>query len=109
MLELTKNYIKAFNNKDLNAIANLVDENFILEDPAVKHLEGKNVCLEAINSLFTKHKKLSFEALNIYVDKNISLIEFKLKLDDIILQGVDIITWQNNKIKELRAYLHEVK
>ncbi|WP_143116777.1 nuclear transport factor 2 family protein [Campylobacter sp. MIT 97-5078] len=52
MLELTKSYIKAFNEKNLNTIASLVDEQFILEDPAVKHLEGKNACLKAINSLY---------------------------------------------------------
>ena len=34
-----------------------------------------------------------------------NFIEFILKLDNTILAGIDIIEWENNKMKELRAYL----
>lgn len=39
--ELTKMYIKAFNDKNLKQIADLLDEKFALEDPVVKRIEGK--------------------------------------------------------------------
>lgn len=105
--KLTQNYIKAFNDKDLKTISSLLDENFILEDPAVKHLEGKQICLNAINELFEKHSKLSFEANKIYQDDDTSFIEFILKLDETNLKGMDIIEWKNKKIVKLRAYLYE--
>ncbi|ECQ2982638.1 nuclear transport factor 2 family protein, partial [Campylobacter jejuni] len=46
--ELTKKYITAFNDKNLKEIANLLNDNFVLEDPVVKRIEGKDKCLLAI-------------------------------------------------------------
>lgn len=102
---LTKAYIKAFNDRNLESIGALLDEDFILQDPAVKRIEGKQKALEAIESIFSSCKNLSFSAKNIYEDGQTTFIEFILKLDEVRLEGVDILEWQGDKIKELRAYL----
>jgi limonene-1,2-epoxide hydrolase len=104
-IELTKEYIKAFNNKDLEKVAELFIEDFALEDPVVKRIEGKDEVLVAINGIFNSCTTLDFEAKNIYKDNQTTIIEFILKLDDTILTGIDIIEWENKKMKELRAYL----
>ncbi len=39
--DLTRDYIEAFNNKDLEKISELVTDDFALEDPVVKRIEGK--------------------------------------------------------------------
>ncbi|EIY6495413.1 nuclear transport factor 2 family protein [Campylobacter lari] len=103
--KLTEKYIKAFNDKDLEVIKILLSDDFILEDPIVKKVKGKQKCLEVIIGIFKNYNKLNFSAKNIYIDGNISCIEFILKLDDIVLQGVDILEFNGKKIKELRAYL----
>ncbi|EOI2266597.1 nuclear transport factor 2 family protein [Campylobacter jejuni] len=103
--KLTEKYISAFNKKDINEVAILLNENFVLEDPVVKRIEGKEECLKAIENIFKNCNKLSFSAKNIFQDKNITFIEFILILDDIRLEGVDIIEWHDEKIVELRAYL----
>ena len=103
--KLTKDYIKAFDSKDINAVADLFLNDFALEDPVVKRIEGKEKVLESIEGIFNSCKQLSFEAKNIYQDEETTVIEFILKLDDTILTGTDIIDWENNKMKELRAYL----
>lgn len=103
--KLTEKYINAFNKKDIKEVANLLNENFVLEDPVVKRIEGKEECLKAIENIFKNCNKLSFSAKNIFQDKNITFIEFILILDDIRLEGVDIIEWHDKKIVELRAYL----
>ncbi len=103
--ELTKKYICAFNDKNLNEISDLLKDNFALEDPIVKRIEGKDKCLSVINNIFTGCKRLNFSAKNIFQDKNITFIEFILMLDEVKLEGVDIIKWQDEKIVELRAYL----
>ncbi|MBK1974101.1 nuclear transport factor 2 family protein, partial [Campylobacter sp. TTU-622] len=36
--KLTEKYISAFNDKNLKEIENLLNENFILEDPVVKRI-----------------------------------------------------------------------
>lgn len=103
--ELTRKYIRAFNDKNLNEISELLNDNFTLEDPVVKRIEGRDKCLLAIKNIFTSCEKLNFSAKNIFQDKNTTFIEFILILDEAKLEGVDIIEWQGEKIVELRAYL----
>ncbi len=103
--EKTCQYIECFNNKDLSGVATLLDESFVLEDPAVKRIEGKARCLEAIKNIFDSCKDLKFYAKNIYLQDSTTLIEFVLMLDEMKLEGVDIIEWKEDKMQELRAYL----
>ena len=103
--ELTKKYINAFNDKDLKKIAKLLTDDFILEDPVVKRIEGKKKVLKSIDNIFNSCDKLTFNGKSIYQENQTTIIEFVLKLDDTVLTGVDIIDWQDNKMKELRAYL----
>lgn len=103
--ELAEKYIEAFNNKDLDKCVQLFTDDFALEDPVVKRVEGKKEVLKTIKGIFDSCSTLDFNAKNIYQDENTTIIEFTLKLDDIVLSGTDIIEWENNKMKELRAYL----
>lgn len=103
--ELTQKYIEAFNSKDLDKCAELFIDDFALEDPVVKRIEGKKEVLEAIKGIFDSCNVLDFSAKNIYQDNQTTIIEFILKLDETVLTGTDIIEWQDNKMKELRAYL----
>ncbi|MCT7563744.1 nuclear transport factor 2 family protein [Aliarcobacter butzleri] len=103
--ELTEKYIEAFDNKDLDKCAELFTDDFALEDPVVKRIEGKGEVLKAIKGIFDSCANLDFSAKNIYQDENTTIIEFILKIDDTILTGTDIIEWEGNKMKELRAYL----
>jgi len=103
--ELTKKYIEAFDGKDLDKCAELFAEDFALEDPVVKRIEGKEEVLKAIKGIFDSCTTLDFSAKNIYQDNQTTIIEFVLKLDDMVLTGTDIIEWEDNKMKELRAYL----
>lgn len=103
--ELTQKYIEAFDSRDLERCTELFSENFALEDSVVKRIEGKGNVLKAIKGIFDSCEKLSFTAKNIYIDNQTTIIEFVLKLDDTILTGTDILEWEDNKMKELRAYL----
>lgn len=103
--ELTRKYIKAFDSKNIESIAVLLKDDFALEDPVVKRVEGKKQVLEAIQNIFNSCQSLSFKARNIYQDDRTTMIEFVLRLDEKTLTGTDIIEWQDDKMKELRAYL----
>ncbi|MGB6329376.1 MAG: nuclear transport factor 2 family protein [Halarcobacter sp.] len=103
--ELTKQYIEAFDSKDIDKVAELLNDDFALEDPVVKRIKGKENVLKAIKGIFDSCKTLSFIAKNIYQDNQTTIIEFELKLDKTILTGTDIIEWEENKLKEMRAYL----
>ena len=103
--ELTKKYIESFNNQDLVQLSSLFHSDFALEDPVVKRVEGKEKVLKTIKGIFDSCNALSFKAKNIYQDDNITIIEFILDLDETTLTGIDVIEWDNGKMKELRAYL----
>jgi len=103
--ELTEKYIEAFDSKDLDKCAELFTDDFALEDPVVKRIDGKVEVLKAVKGIFDSCDKLSFGAKNIYQDSQTTIIEFILKLDDTVLTGTDIIEWEDDKMKELRAYL----
>lgn len=112
--QLTQDYIQAFDKKDLEKIESMLHKDFTLCDPEIKKtspngLHGKNKCLDVIKNIFNSCKDLTFKAKNIYVCENISIIEFSLQLDDLWLEGVDIIEWEKQDgvfvMKALRAYL----
>lgn len=104
-IEQTKKYIEAFSAKDISSIRKLLTNEFALEDPVVKRVEGKENALNSIQAIFDSCKELSFSAKNIYQDGNTTIIEFLLNIDGTTLEGVDIITWDQGEMVELRAYL----
>jgi hypothetical protein len=104
--ELTNKYIKAFNSKDLDKCAELFSDDFALEDPVVNRIEGKFEVLNAVKNIFDSCDSLEFNAKNIYQNNQTTIIEFMLKLDNTVLMGTDIIEWENNTMKELRAYIN---
>lgn len=106
-IEYAEKYIKAFNNKDLSGCTMLFLDDAVLEDPSVNRVVGKKNIADVVKNIFDSCECLSFRAKNVYCDsnKNTTIIEFVLKLDETVLQGTDIIEWEGSKIKELRAYL----
>ena len=103
--DLTHAYVAAFNARDLNGCAALMADDFALEDPVVKRVEGKAAAIDVVKGIFAVASNLSFVARNVYADGNTTLIEFVLTLDDKVLTGIDLIEWQDGKMKEMRAYL----
>lgn len=106
MKQLTEQYIQAFNKKDLPAIEAMLVNEFSLEDPVVKRVEGRGPALEAIAKIFAGCRSLAFIAKGIYVDENTSVIEFSLELDSTRIEGVDVIVWDGMLMKSIRAYLN---
>ncbi len=104
---LTKSYIDAFNTKDIEKVADLLTDDFVLEAPDVKRIEVPDACLQTIQKLFDGCESLSFFAKNIFLSQSseTTMIEFILMLDDVRLEGVDIIDWRDGKMHMLRAYL----
>jgi hypothetical protein len=108
--ELTEQYVSSFNNKDLKHIETMLcGDGCTLVDPE-NVFSGKNAVLNEVSRIF-QFNTLKFVAQNIYTleTENTSVIEFDIQLDDLYLQGIDIIEWQDNKIFAIRAYVNEAK
>ena len=107
LINNTKEYIQAFDNKNLSLIEGFFNQDAMLFDPAnPKGVKGKENIINMISDIFKDHDKLSFTDNNIFLDKDTTIIEFELSLGQKKLVGVDIIKWKEGKIKELRAYLY---
>lgn len=103
---LTRRYVEAFGARDLDAVAEMLHEDFVLEDPVVVRVEGKAKALVEIRKIFESNpNKLDFRARNIFVDGEASIIEFVLELDGATLKGTDVIEWSGGKMTAMRAYL----
>lgn len=106
LASLTRQYVQFFNSRNLSGVAALMTEDFILEDPTVKQIRGKNLARNYLKKLFEEFPALEFNAKHIIADDTRSVIEFSLSLGGKILKGADVIEWKQGKMTELRAYLY---
>lgn len=105
----TLDYIKAFDSRSIESVAEFFSEEFVLNDPSVS-IQGKKNVAAYISELFENNTNLQFYSDNILVDRHRSVIEFKLTLGDTELIGADVILWDNdNNMISMNAYLHETK
>jgi len=103
----TQEYIKAFNEKNIDKVAFFLSDDVVLIDPSAR-LEGKVNMVSYISDLFSSVNELSFIARRVIVSDSESVIEFELVLDHIRLIGVDVISWNSDQlINTLDAYLYE--
>ena len=108
LIDLTKQYINAFDSKNLILLEDFFIQDAILFDPAnPTGVKGKENIINMISNLFKEYDKLNFKETNIFIDGDTTIIEFSLTLNGQQLVGTDIIKWKNNKILELRAYLYQ--
>ena len=107
LINNTKEYIKAFDDKNLSLIEDFFNQDAILFDPAnPEGVKGKENIMNMISDIFKEHDNLSFIDNNSLFDQEPTRREFEMNLGQKKLVGVDIIKWQEEKIKELRAYLY---
>jgi ketosteroid isomerase-like protein len=105
ILANTKKYISAFAARDLAAISDLMENNAILYDSSAGEVKSRDNIIQFVEQLFSSHETLSFEEKRVIVEGQRSVIEFVLKLDSLMIRGVDIIDWHNGKIQRIDAYL----
>jgi hypothetical protein len=105
-IQLTSAYVKAFNDKNIDAILSLCDDNIYLKDPD-NELFSKEEFRMFLLAFFKNN--ISFTAKQIITDNQIkdgySAIHFKISINDKNFNGVDIIEWKGSKIASLIAYL----
>lgn len=101
----TRQYVSFFHQRNIAGVRALMADNFALEDPAAGRLEGKEKALGYIAEIFKAHPRLTFTARRIVADSSHSVIEFELRLGDQLLRGTDVIEWEGDRLRELRAYL----
>lgn len=97
-------FVEYFNAKDALSIGALLHEDFKLFDPKLKWVKGKSNVVDVLTSQFSELDNVKYEIIRSYQDRDTTILEFKIILDDLILNGVDFIKWEKEKMKELRCY-----
>lgn len=102
--EFTKQYVAAFNSKNIDEVMRLFEKDAVLVEPD-QSFDGKENIRSRVSEIFLS-QSLKFVASAVTCQLNKSVIEFKLTLGDDVIKGVDVIEWNhNNKITKLTAYL----
>ena len=103
--DLTERYVAAFDARDLDAVVGFFADDFALTDPEVTALTPRAAVRDYVGGLFQGNPELSFVAHAIVVEAETSVIHFTLTLGDTVLDGVDLITWDGDRMATMHAYL----
>lgn len=104
MKNLALQFAKFFTEKNAEGIGGLLNEDFALFDPALKWIKGKSSAIQVLEKQFKETEFVQYEVIRAYQDKNTTILEFKITMDQLVLYGVDFIEWEKNKMVELRCY-----
>lgn len=109
VLDLTRKYIRVFDQKRVDLVGDFFSPEFKLIDPSVS-ISGKDEAVKYIEGIFNNSNNLHFTEKDIHISNDlVSIIEFELIIDDSVLSGVDVIKWNDDlTMSEMRAYLYEV-
>lgn len=106
--KLIDEYFIAFENKDIEKLKNMFDDNITLFDPVVKLIQGKAQVIEVNMNIFNDCTNLNFIKKDIFIDieKMTAIGEVEFYCNDIKINVVDIIKFNNDlKINSITAYL----
>ena len=103
---LTWKYFTAFENKDLDKLTQIYDDQIILKDCDIE-CAGAEKVLAANESLFTSVENIKVDITRCSVDKMLqtATAEITIDIDGQEILVADVITFSNEgKIKNIRAY-----
>jgi ketosteroid isomerase-like protein len=106
LYQLTWKYFSAFENKDLDTLGDLYNENVSLIDWDIE-CQGAPKVLEANRSLFDTTENIKVDITRCSVDPMLltAAAEIVITIDGQEIIVADIITYnQNGEIKNIRAY-----
>lgn len=109
-ITLTREYLKAFERKDLDFISNLFSARIALQDSFIGRVEGKANVITEYSKIFESHKFISLEEKRIFETEDGCGIEFAITLTNhegktVIVEGIDLFRFEDMTLCEIRAYI----
>lgn len=103
--DLILKYFEAWNNRDLQALAEMSSSDIELEDWEIS-VAGKRDFLRANEKIFEKNPKISVKILNLFENayEVVAILEIKLEKFSDGLFIIDHFTIKNSKIIKINAY-----
>ena len=97
---------------DISTLGDLIDENCVFHSPIVfKPQEGKRLTVMYLTAAFQMFKEAeSFTYIKEIVQDQNAMLEFNAKVDGILVDGIDLITWnEKGKIIEFKVMVRPLK
>lgn len=109
LYKLTEEYVKYFNNKNIEKTMQMFSEDSYLQDPDSTFKGISNIRKEITDIYSFEHLELNIKNIYANNEDNFSILEFHIIIGSAEIEGVDVIKWKNNKITSMHAYVNELK
>ena len=98
-------------NGDASALDTLIADDAVFHSPVVHTPQvGKAIVVKYLTAAANVLLDESFKYLREMVDERQPMLEFQVTLDDIVINGVDHIRWNdNNQIIEFKVWVRPLK
>ncbi|MBT3938785.1 MAG: nuclear transport factor 2 family protein [Pelagibacterales bacterium] len=105
-----KNWHNFVKTKQVSILDSLLSENIIFYSPVVHSPQkGLNIAKKYLEAASLVLFNSSFKYINETHNTNSAICEFECELNNIYINGVDIIEWENYKITSLKVMVRPLK
>ena len=97
--------------KNFKLLSEILDESVTFFSPVVFHPQkGKEITLKYLSAVAILFNVESFTYTHEIITENMASLEFELELDGIYINGLDLITWNDEqKITEFKVFIRPLQ
>lgn len=111
MNKLISSWHEVVKHNDAKLLKSILDKNAIFYSPILfKPQQGRNIVMSYLLSAAKMFEYANFQYVKEIVGEQDAMLEFHAEIDGIIINGVDIITWnRDDKIIEFKVMVRSGK
>lgn len=104
-------WCEVISSRDTSKLAAILSDEVVFHSPIVHTPQvGKKITTLYLTAALHVLANDTFAYLKKVIDSNETILEFEVEIDGILVNGVDIITWNNNgKITEFKVMIRPLK
>jgi len=97
--------------RNIGALDNLISEGCVFHSPVVHTPQiGKKLTIKYLSAAFKVFTNGTFEYVREVTSDNQAVLEFKFYINDIVINGVDIISWNDGgEITDFKVMIRPLK
>ncbi|GGY70189.1 nuclear transport factor 2 family protein [Marinobacter zhanjiangensis] len=111
MIDTLKTWHRLMQDRDVNGLDDLLADNAVFHSPVVHTpQEGKAITKQYLAAAFHVLGNDQFEYLREIKDGNNAVLEFHTELDGIVINGIDMIQWdEEGRISDFKVMVRPLK
>ena len=111
MIHTLKTWHQLMPNGDVNGLEDLLADDAVFHSPVVHTpQEGKAITRQYLAAAFHVLGNDQFEYLREIADGNNAVLEFRTELDGIVINGIDMIQWdEEGRIRDFKVMVRPLK